>query len=201
MQQSKLLCPKLSNDKRDSGDIAVETGDEAELNRVAAAYEDDRDRRSRRLGHARRWPAAGDSDHRHWTANQIGNQCRQAIVLALQPVVLNSDVLSFDVTEFLETFTERGHITRSDFRSPRVKQLDHRRRLLLRARRERPGRRAAKQRDEPAPVLIELQDIKLSGVSQEVTKRFYNLVSRWLGRCDRRHVSSPRAGCAAAAAG
>jgi len=47
MQQSKLLCPKLSNDKRDAGDIAarlVETGDEAQLNRVAAACEDDRDR-------------------------------------------------------------------------------------------------------------------------------------------------------------
>src|SRR5262249_38226642 len=34
MQQSKLLCPKLNSDKRDTGDIAarpVETGDEAEL--------------------------------------------------------------------------------------------------------------------------------------------------------------------------
>src|SRR5262245_22228076 len=54
MQQSKLLCPKLSSDKRDTGDIAarpVETGDEAELNRVAAACVDDRDRRSRRLGY------------------------------------------------------------------------------------------------------------------------------------------------------
>ena len=47
-------CSKLSNDKRDTGDIAarsIETGDEAELDRVAAAYEDDRDRRSRRLGY------------------------------------------------------------------------------------------------------------------------------------------------------
>src|SRR5262252_8719543 len=54
MQQPNLLCPKLSSDKRDTGDIAawpVETGDEAELNRVAAACEDDRDRRSRRLGY------------------------------------------------------------------------------------------------------------------------------------------------------
>jgi hypothetical protein len=54
MQQSKLLCPKLSIDKRDTGDIAarpVKTGDEAEFNRVAAACEDDRDHRSRRLGY------------------------------------------------------------------------------------------------------------------------------------------------------
>src|SRR5262245_34203460 len=54
MQQPKLLCPKLSSDKRDTGDIAarpVETGDEAELNWVGAACEDDRDRCSRRLGY------------------------------------------------------------------------------------------------------------------------------------------------------
>ena len=54
MQQPKLLCPKISSEKRDAGDISarpVETGDEAELNRVAAACEDDRDRRSRRLGY------------------------------------------------------------------------------------------------------------------------------------------------------
>ena len=54
MQQPKSLCPKLNSDKRDTGDIAarpIETGDEAELNRVAAACEDDRDRRSRRLGY------------------------------------------------------------------------------------------------------------------------------------------------------
>src|SRR5262245_8061087 len=52
MQQPKSLCPKLSK-PRDTGDIAagpVETGDEAEFNRVAADGEDDRDRRSRRLG-------------------------------------------------------------------------------------------------------------------------------------------------------
>jgi hypothetical protein len=59
--------------------------------------------------------------------------------------------LSFDVTGFLETFTERGHITRSDFRSPRVKEPDHRHRRLLRSRRPRPrGRSAAEQRDELA---------------------------------------------------
>jgi hypothetical protein len=43
MQQPKLLCPKLRRNEGDTGDVAarpVETGDEAELNRVAAAYED-----------------------------------------------------------------------------------------------------------------------------------------------------------------
>ena len=54
MQQPKLLCPKLCRHKADTGDVAarpVEAVDEAELNRIASAYEDDRDRRSRRLGY------------------------------------------------------------------------------------------------------------------------------------------------------
>src|SRR5262245_32587671 len=54
MQQSKLLCPKLCRDEGNTGNVAagpVETGDEAKLKRVAGAYEDDRDRRSRRLGY------------------------------------------------------------------------------------------------------------------------------------------------------
>src|SRR6516164_10046725 len=126
-------------------------GHKTKLDRVARDTEYDWDRRSCRFGRARRRPAAGDSDHRHWAANQIGQQCRQPIVLALQPVVLDSDVLPFDITGFPETFTERGHITRSDFRSPGVEKLDHRHRRLLRARNEGPpGCRAAEQRDELA---------------------------------------------------
>ena len=44
VQQPKLLCPKLRHNEGDAGDVAarpVETGDEAKLNRVAAACEDD----------------------------------------------------------------------------------------------------------------------------------------------------------------
>ena len=53
MQQPKLLCPKRRINEGDTGDVAarpVEAGNEAELDRVTAACEDDRDRRSRRLG-------------------------------------------------------------------------------------------------------------------------------------------------------
>jgi hypothetical protein len=54
MQQPKLFCPKRRGNEGDTGDVAarpVEAGDEAELDRIASAYEDDRDRRSRRLGY------------------------------------------------------------------------------------------------------------------------------------------------------
>src|SRR6516164_256260 len=155
MQQPQPLGCHLFGEKINSRRIAPRTGKaghKTKLDRIPRYTEYDWDRCSYRFGRARRRPAARDSDHRHWAANQIGHQCRQPIVLALQPVVLDSDVLPFDVTGFLETFTERGHITRSDFRSPRVQKLDHRHRRLLRARRERPrGRRAANQGDELAP--------------------------------------------------
>jgi hypothetical protein len=44
---------------------------------------------------------------RHLSANQIGQQRRQAIVLALQPVVLDRHVPAFDVAGFVETFRAR----------------------------------------------------------------------------------------------
>ena len=52
MKQPKLLCPKRRVNEGDTGDVAarpVEAGDEAQLKRVAAACEDDRDRRSAAL--------------------------------------------------------------------------------------------------------------------------------------------------------
>src|SRR5262249_36029777 len=152
-QEPQPLGCHLFGEKINSRRIAPRTGEaghKTKLDRVPRDTEYDWDRRSYRFGRARRRPAAGDSDHRHWAANQIGHQCRQPIVLALQPVVLDSDVLPFDVTGFLETFTECGHITRADFRRPRVKKTDHWHRRLLRPRRQRPCHRAAEQRDELA---------------------------------------------------
>ena len=63
---------------------------------------------------------AGRGDHGHLSADQIGHQCRQAIVLALQPVVLDRHVLAFDVAGFVEAFAERGHIARGGIGRPGV---------------------------------------------------------------------------------
>src|SRR6266403_1557800 len=43
----------------------------------------------------------------HLSANEIGQQRRQAIVLALQPVVLDRHVLAFDEAGFVEAFATR----------------------------------------------------------------------------------------------
>jgi hypothetical protein len=47
---------------------------------------------------------------RHTTADQVSHQRRQAIVLALQPVVLDRHVLALDVADFAKALAERGHI-------------------------------------------------------------------------------------------
>ena len=77
-----------------------------------------------RLGRERSGRAAGRGDHGHLSADQIGNQRRQAIVVALQPVVLDRYVLTFDVAGFVEAFAERDRITREG--SQRRRQSSYR---------------------------------------------------------------------------
>ena len=52
--------------------------------------------------------AAGRGDDGHTTADQVSHQRRQAIVLALQPVVLDRHVLALDVAGFAQALAERG---------------------------------------------------------------------------------------------
>ena len=152
MQQPKLLCPKLSNDKRDTGDIAarpVEAGDEAELNRVAAACEDDRDRRSRRLGYNCR----GGVTQRSPSPDGVPDRLRVRAVGRIGPAP--SDTRSPHSGPRRSRLHEGLGGMRSksvhDRRRRAAEEPDHRHRRLLRARRERPrGRRAAEQRDELA---------------------------------------------------
>ena len=99
-------------DARDVAARPVEAGDKAELDRVAADREDDRDRRGRRLGRKRRRRAAGRDDHRHLTANQIGRQRRQPIILALRPAVFDRDVPALDIAGFAQALAERGQYIR-----------------------------------------------------------------------------------------
>jgi hypothetical protein len=42
--------------------------------------------------------------------DQISHQSGQAIVLALQPVVLDGHVLAFEVAGLAEALAERGHV-------------------------------------------------------------------------------------------
>jgi hypothetical protein len=110
-------------------------------------------------------------------------------------MVLDPDITAVDPSQFFKRLAERCVASaRLWIIRERVGEINEPRYAtrLLRARRERPRRRrTAEERDEVAPFqLIELhsvparqgglQDIELGTISQEVTKRFYNLLfSRW----------------------
>ena len=81
------------------------------------------------------------------TAHQIGRHGWQSIVLTSRPTLLDNDVLALDKSRFFEALEERGdHCSSVTLLSNPITGIG-----LLRARRERPRRRAAEQRNELAP--------------------------------------------------
>src|SRR5262249_54282875 len=135
----------------DAGGVAArpgEAGDETKLDWVFANDEYDRDGRCCSFGRERMNCAAGRDDHRHLSADEIGDHCLQAIGLALCPMGLDRHVLAFEVAGFVKAFAEGGHKMRDDIGRPDVDEPDH---WLPSARRLWPRhRRAAEQRDELA---------------------------------------------------
>jgi hypothetical protein len=77
-----------------------------------ADSEDDGDRRGCSFGGERGHGISGRGDHSHLSANQIGHQRRQAVVVAFHPMVLNGYVLPVDVAGFTEALIESGRIAR-----------------------------------------------------------------------------------------
>src|SRR5262249_38143673 len=84
-------------------------------------------------------------------ADEIGDQCRESVVLTFRPTVFDRHILAFDITRFLQTLAERPDLLPQRSGRSGIEEADHGHRRLLRARRERPYRRAAEQRDELSP--------------------------------------------------
>src|SRR5207247_294067 len=79
------------------------------------------------------------------------------IIATLSPAEGNVHVLAFDIASLAQALSECILDGRRFARRSHTQEPDHRDRSLLRARRQRPRRRAAKQRDElAASQLIEL---------------------------------------------
>ena len=161
MQEPQPLCDDFRVEKIHAGRVAAgpgEAGDKTKPDRVFTFAEDDRDRRCRSFRRERNLRGADRGDHGHLSADQIGHQRRQAIVLALQPMVLNRHVLTFDVAGFVEAFAERGHKACGTIGRPVSDKPDHRQCWLLRSCRKRPSnRRAADKRDKIASPHIRSQ--------------------------------------------
>src|SRR6516225_3055491 len=90
-------------------------------------------------------------NHSNLAPNQFTCQWRQLIKLILGPAVFDCDILALTKAAVLKPLTKCAEQMRVRGGRCTVKKSDHRHRLLLRPRRERPRtRRAAEQPDERA---------------------------------------------------
>src|SRR5262249_3761058 len=97
----------------------------------------------RRLHHGRQIIAANAYNYRRPPADQIRCQCRQPVELIFRPTVFDRDILALAKAGLFQTFAKCAQAVRESIRRYRGEEADNRQRLLLRARGERPCRRAA----------------------------------------------------------
>ena len=90
-------------------------------------------------------------DNSHTTADQVSQQRRHRIGLTIQPVVLDRDILTFDITGPLASHCGTPPRDQRQQRDAKMEKSNDGQRRLLRVRRERPCRRAAESSDEIAP--------------------------------------------------
>jgi hypothetical protein len=120
---------------------SVKAGNETEFDRVSADREHDRSGRRCGFGGECRRRALDRNNHGNAAANQIGGQCWQSVETTLGPAIFDRDVAALDIAGFVETSPDGVKSAGVTVRA--AEQPDHRHRLQLRARRERPSRCAA----------------------------------------------------------
>ena len=156
MKKSQPFRNNFTDEGIHAGSVAArmgETGNKAELDWVLADAEHDGDRRSRRFGCER----CGRTDRRGYDGNraadEISDERGEAIVAAIEPMVLDRYILPLDIAAFRKPFAKRSALARGVLRRATVDETDDRHRRLLCPRRGRPRcRRAAEKRDELTPI-------------------------------------------------
>ncbi len=135
-QQLEPLRHQLDGNYGDPRHVAAwpgEAGDQPVRDRVAAADENDRDRRGCVFRRACGNGAADCYDRVDLTTDEIAGQLGQPIVTTLRPAVFDRDILSLDITGFAQPLVERGRIRCKLAGRGAAEETDHRHRLLLRA--------------------------------------------------------------------
>src|SRR5262249_33511921 len=154
--QPKPLRAEHIYQQGDAGNITtrpVITCDQAQFDGVLATGENDRDGCRGRL-RCERSRGTTSTNHCDLSAHEFARERRQSIHSTFCPAVFNADIVVLDIAGLNEALPERGNgIFECSGRSS-VEEPDHRHRRLLRARRERPHRRTAEQRDEPAALHV-----------------------------------------------
>ena len=103
MHEPEPFGVDLKREKIDASRVAArprEARNEAQCHRVLTHTEHKRDRCGCSFNGARSIGTAGRGDRSHATPGQVGEQCRQALVMTLQPVVLDRDILAFGIARF-----------------------------------------------------------------------------------------------------
>jgi hypothetical protein len=132
--------------------VAVKAADHTNSDRIRSRRKNNRNSRGSRRGcHCGRRSSDGN-DYRHLAANKISRQFRQSLVFAVRGAVFDGQVLPLDKAGFLQTLpNRRDRHGVWPFKRHAIEQPDLRQLGLLRARHERPSRRATNPRDELSP--------------------------------------------------
>src|SRR6516162_3608098 len=104
-EQAKPLTLHRGDEQIDTGEVApgmAEASDEASVNRVDAACENNRNGRSSPLGGYDAQCAPSRDQHRHLAAHQIRRHFGQPVVMALGPAELDGDVLAVEVASLFQ---------------------------------------------------------------------------------------------------
>src|SRR5262249_19479279 len=107
---------------------------------VGRRFKNDRNGCGRRFRCERRHSAARCNDC-HLPINQFSGQCRQAIVLAISPTVLDREVPALDQTRFTQALPKRCYTKGVGLRRTRTEEAYYRYSRLLCACSERPQSR------------------------------------------------------------
>jgi hypothetical protein len=154
VHQLQALCDQFNVEDRDAGDVAVRpvhAGDETNLDRVGTDQKNDWDGLGRCLGGKRSRRAASYGDNVHPAAHKFGRQCRQSVVMAFRPPVVDGNILTLDVARIGQASMKCGDVVVHDFTCCSAEITD-RRHCRLRVRNQRPrNRRAAEKGYEIAP--------------------------------------------------
>jgi hypothetical protein len=109
MQGFELLGTHRVDEKAYPGDVAawlVEARDQAELDRVAANSDQNRNRRGAWLGGHRRRNSAHSDDQVHPALNQFCRKRWQPLIMLVSPAILEGDGTAFVVTTFGQSLPE-----------------------------------------------------------------------------------------------
>ena len=132
-QQLEPLGHQFADEDAKAREVAAwpgEASDQAGRDRVAAAEENDRDRRG--CAFRRQYRSAACYQHVDLKVDEVLSQSRQPIIASLRPTKFDRHVLSLDIAGIAQPLAERGHIRCIRARRTAGEVADHRHRLLLR---------------------------------------------------------------------